>query len=161
MEAGNPWAATKISISEDYCTIVGTTAFPLKKITPCDVNIRKSRCNDGSGILVGVAPSDISQNYPDASTKCGWYFYCFTPSLWSGPPEFYDGKPYGPCKKEGECVHTGDVITIVMDTTKGELSFIIAGMNQGVAFDGIPLNKPLVPCVLLCNEGDSIEFLIW
>ena len=30
------------------------------------------------------------------------------------------------------------------------------GVNLGVAFDGIPLDKPLVPCVLLENEGDSV-----
>ena len=44
-----------------------------------------------------------------------------------------------------------------MDTTKGELSFVVNGVNLGVAFEGIPLDKPLVPCVLLENEGDSVE----
>ena len=44
-----------------------------------------------------------------------------------------------------------------MDTTKGELSFIINSVNLGVAFDGIPLDKPLVPCVVLEYEGDSVE----
>ena len=32
-----------------------------------------------------------------------------------------------------------------MDTTKGELSFVVSGVNLGVAYDGIPLDKPLVP----------------
>ena len=44
-----------------------------------------------------------------------------------------------------------------MDTTKGELSFVVNGVNFGVAFDGIPLDKPLVPCVLLKREGDSVK----
>ena len=44
-----------------------------------------------------------------------------------------------------------------MDTAKGELSFIVNGVNLGVAYDGIPLDKPLMPCVLLGCEGDSIE----
>ena len=44
-----------------------------------------------------------------------------------------------------------------MDTTKGELSFAVNGVNLGVAYDGIPLDKPLVPCVLLYHKGDSIE----
>ena len=42
-----------------------------------------------------------------------------------------------------------------MDTTKGELSFVVNSVNLGVAFDGIPLDKPLVPCAILCCEGDS------
>ena len=44
-----------------------------------------------------------------------------------------------------------------MDTTKGELSFALNNVNLGVAFDGIPLDKPLVPCVLLSGTGDSVE----
>ena len=45
----------------------------------------------------------------------------------------------------------------MMDTTKGELSFVLNGVNLGVTFEGIPLGKPLVPCVLLEKRGDSIE----
>ena len=46
-----------------------------------------------------------------------------------------------------------------MDTTKGELSFVLNGVNLGVAFDGIPLDKPLVPCVLLKFYGNSVELI--
>ena len=47
-----------------------------------------------------------------------------------------------------------------MDTTKGELSFVLNGVNLGVAYEGIPLDKPLVPCVLLYYNGDSDELVI-
>ena len=47
-----------------------------------------------------------------------------------------------------------------MDTAKGELSFVVGGVNLGVAFDGIPLDKPLVPCALLLWEGDSVELIV-
>ena len=47
-----------------------------------------------------------------------------------------------------------------MDTAKGKLSFILGGVNLGIAYDGIPLDKPLVPCVLLREEGDSVELEI-
>ena len=47
-----------------------------------------------------------------------------------------------------------------MDTTKGEFSFVVNNVNFGVAFDGIPLGKPLVPCVILYYEGDSVELII-
>ena len=66
-------------------------------------------------------------------------------------------KEYGPIKEGGEYVHTGDSVGVVMDTTKGELSFVVDGIDLGVAFDGIPLDKPLVPCVLLGCKGDSVE----
>ena len=44
-----------------------------------------------------------------------------------------------------------------MDTAKDELSFALNGVNLGVAYEGSPLDKPLVPCVLLYFEGDSVE----
>ena len=43
-----------------------------------------------------------------------------------------------------------------MDTTKGELSF---GVNFGVAYDGIPLDKPLAPCILVLHKDDSVELI--
>ena len=51
------------------------------------------------------------------------------------------------------------VIGVVMDTTKGELSFVVNGVNFGVAFEGIPLDKPLVPCVVLYWKDDSVELI--
>ena len=47
-----------------------------------------------------------------------------------------------------------------MDTAKGELSLMVNGVNLGVVYKGIPLDKPLVPCVLLKKEGDSVELVI-
>ena len=47
-----------------------------------------------------------------------------------------------------------------MDTTKGNLSFALDGVNLGVAYKGIPLDKPLVPCVILWYAGDSVELVI-
>ena len=77
--------------------------------------------------------------------------------MWSGLPHSQRNKEYGPRKKKGDYVHTGDSVGVVMDTSKGELSFVLNGVNYGVAYEGIPLGKPLVPCVLLKNEEDSVE----
>ena len=77
----------------------------------------------------------------------------------SGPPHNYSYKEYGPRKKEGQYVHTGDSVGVLMDTAKGELSFVVNGVNHGVAYEGIPLDKPLVSCVLLKYQGDSVELI--
>ena len=47
-----------------------------------------------------------------------------------------------------------------MNTTKGKLSFVLNGVNLGVAYEGIPLDKPLVPCVVLSYKNDSVELVI-
>ena len=60
-------------------------------------------------------------------------------------------------KKNGQYIHTGDSVGVVMGTAKGELSFVVNDANLDVVFDGIPLDKPLVPCVLLGEERGSVE----
>ena len=47
-----------------------------------------------------------------------------------------------------------------MDTTKSELSFIVDGVNLGIAYDRIPLERPLVPCVILGYKDDSVELIV-
>ena len=140
--------------------VTGGAPLPQNKVTSWNIKILKSKDNDGHGIFIGVAPSDIDQNEGYMYAKCGWYFYCYSSSLYSGPPQNHRGKEYGPRKEYGEYVHIGDSVGVVMDITKGELSFVVDGVNLGVAFDGIPLDKPLVPCVLLRNNGNSVELII-
>ena len=159
IDYANPMIATKSHFG-DNCTIIGNTPLPLNKVTLWSVRILKSKDNDGGGICVGVAPSYIDQNYKDNASNCGWYLDCFESSLLSGPPQNYDYKAYGPRKGYGEYVHTGDCVGVVMDTAKGELSFVLNGVNLGVAYEGIPLDEPLVPCVILCYKGDSVELVI-
>ena len=116
--------------------------------------------NDGFGIYIGIAPSDINRNESYNYCNCGWYFSCYDSTLFSGPPHSYRKKEYGPSKGLGEYIHTGDSVGVVMDTAKGELSFVVNGVNLGVAYKEIPLDKPLVPCVLLYYQGDSVELII-
>ena len=160
VDGKNSRIATKIGY-DDYCTIIGNAPLPPNKVTSWSIKILKSQDNDGDGIYIGVAPSDIDQNENDNYNKCGWYFYCYESSLWSGPPHNYRRKVYRQRIGWGiEYVRTVDSAGVVMDTAKGELSFVLDGVNHGVAYEGIPLDKPLVPCVLLKNEGDSVELVI-
>ena len=82
----------------------------------------------------------------------------FNPILWT--LHNYKWKEYGPRKKDREYVHIGDSVDVVMDTVKGELSFVVNGVNYGAAFDGISLDKPLVLCVALRHNRDSVELII-
>ena len=129
-------------------------------MTSWSIKILKSKKNNGNWIDIGVAPSDINQNEDNNYKKCGWYFGCCSSTLYSGPPHNYSWKEYGLRKEDDEYVHTGDIVGVVMDTTKGELSFVVNGVNLGVAFEGIPLDKPLVPCAVLCYKENSEGFVI-
>ena len=152
--------ATKITDRKYCCTIIGNTPLPRNKVTSWNIKILKSKGNNGCSIFIGVAPSDIDQKEGFNFNKYGWYFDCGDSTLRSGPPHNYRDEEYGPRKEKGGYVHTGDSVGVVMDTTKGELSFVVNGVNHGVAYEGIPLVKPLVPCALLWHEGDSVELVI-
>ena len=154
--------AVKAGANGYWCSVIGNTPFPLGKVTSWGVKVLKSRKNDCSGINIGVAPSDVNQSTNWNTKSNGWYLNCYAATLHSGPPHSIDGTNYGKRKGYGQYVHTGDTVNIVMDTTKakGELSFVVSGVNLGVAYEGIPLDKPLVPCVLLAWVGDSVELVV-
>ena len=160
IDDSNPRIAYKTYSRYGDCSIVGEVPLPLSKASSWSVKILRSYWVNCDGIYVGVAPSDINPNQNNYNTS-GWYFDCFTSTLYSGPPQKARGKEYGPKRKEkGEYVRPKDSVRVLMDMTKGELSF---GLNQklfGVAFEGIPLDKPLVPCVILKTTYDRVELSI-
>ena len=158
LDEKNPRIATKAG-DDSWCTIIGNTPLPLNTVTSWSIKVLESRDDDGANIRVGVAPLDINQN-DNNYDKCGWYFCCYYSTLFSGRPHKCMDKKYGPKGEEGEYVHNGDSVGVVMDTTKGELSFTLNGVNLGVAYKKIPLDKPLVPCVLLKYKGDSVELVM-
>ena len=159
----NPRIATRIGINKgiSFSTIIGNTALPLNKVTSWGIKILKSKFRCGH-IYLGVSPFNINQKSDSVFNyiSYGWYFHCLNSSLFSGPPHECVSKEYGPRKGGGQYVHTGDSVGVVMDTAKGELSFAVNGVNLGVAYEGIPLDKPLVPCVILGFRGDSVELII-
>lgn len=158
VSAENPRVATKTSYWN--CTVVGDTALPPgRERVAWGVRIAKSRNDNGSGVCVGVAPADIDQNTDRNFEECGWYIDCYTSTLWSGLPQTLWNEEYGPRKGKGEYVKTGDTVGVVMDMKKGALSFALGGKDLGVAFTGIPLDKPLVPCVVLFYKEDSVEIV--
>ena len=155
----NPIIATKVG-EYDWCTVIGSAIIPLNQVTQWKIKVLKSMWNDGDFIFVGIAPIDINQNERTNFEKCGWYLNCFDSTLHSGLPHCLRKNEYGPRKEDGAYIHTGDSVGVMMDTTNGELSFVLDGVNPGVVYEGIPLDKPLVPCVVIKYKGDSVELVI-
>ena len=164
LDGNNPRVATRIDDHGkncwSFCTIVGDTPLPPSKLTSWDIKIAKSRYNNGHNICVGVAPADINRNDSKNYEKCGWHFHCGGSELFSGPPHNYRAKPLGPRKENEKYVRTGDTISVAVDTLNGGVRFAVNGVSDGDAYSGIPLDKPLVPCVILWYEGDSVELII-
>ena len=151
LDPDNPRVAIRKSNYKQAIAVFGAVSFPVNKVISMAIKI----CCGGSNVVVGVMQSDVDQCY---STNLwiyemfGWHFNCFDSTLCSGPPHCYWGKPYGP----ESCMITG-VVGLVMDTVKGELSFYVNGVSYGVAYDGIPLDKPLIPSVVMSGYNNSVE----
>lgn len=157
VEEGAQTVAT--GVGSCWHTVVGTASLPAGKETGWGIKVLGSRAGGELFVFVGVAPFDVNQSSFNLYV-CGWYLDCGRSALVSGPPHRYRNKEYGPRKKgSGEYVRLGDTVGVVMDTARGELSYALEGVNLGVAYSGIPLDKPLVPCVILGYEGCSIEFI--
>ena len=155
----NGKVATFKGYTDFSSTIIGSVPLPLGKITTWSIKLLRCWMN-GKYAYVGVTPFDINQNEYDNTNGCGWYFRCYDSTLWSGPPHDYCENVYGPKREDEKYVDEGDSVGVVMDTAKGELSFVLNGVNLGVAYEGIPLDKPLVPCVILGSAGDSVELVV-
>ena len=50
-----------------------------------------------------------------------------------------------------------DEIVVVMNMKNRTLKFIIDNEDKGESFTNIPVDKPLIPIVLLVNLNDSVE----
>ena len=100
-------------------------------------------------IMVGAAPSDFDINSSSYNT-CGWYFYCYNSTLYSGPPFYYSNKNTNLSKVNNE-------IIVVMNMKKRTLKFIINNEDKGESYTDIPMDKPIYPAVFLDNTNDSVE----
>ena len=156
----NHMIATKIN-SNGFGTVIGTAAVPPNRATFWSVKALKVSGDRRGNINVGMAPFDIDQNKRENYQKYGWYFCTAYSTLTSGPPHNYDyrNKEYGPRKEDKNYLGTGGTVGVLMDTTKGELSFYLNGVSLGIGYRGIPLDKPLVPCVNIWHCGDVVELI--
>lgn len=139
-----------------YGTIIGNAPITQGVVTTWAVRVAKSRNNNGDWIWVGVAPIDVDQNADGSPAKSGWYLYCYDTTLYSGPPHNFNKKEFYKKKKSAK---TGDEVGVTIDLTEdaGKMSFALNGKDLGTAFIGIPLDKPLVPAVVLRWQGDTVE----
>jgi len=69
--------------------------------------------------MIGVALSTINQSALDNYLNCGWYFYAYGSSLYSGPPLKYSNRRYG--NLSGRTVDNS-IIEMEVDTSNGNFS---------------------------------------
>lgn len=136
---------------------VGSAALPAGRTTSWGVRVLSSRNGRGHGIYVGV------KSAANDNDNQVYLFGCYDSALYRGLPHRYynRGREYGVRRSKGKYVREGGSVGVVFDAARGEVSFAVDGVSLGVAFEGLPPNEPLVPCVFLENEGDSVRLEAW
>ena len=115
-----------------------------------------------SDMFIGVAPVDVDPNLVESHPLRGWFLSTYRSNIVSGPPH---NAQYLNYDRERGHVKTGDTVEVVCDlVAEGEerfvtVSYVVNGRDLGVAFRNVPLDKPIVPIVLMRNTGDSVEFM--
>eukprot|EP00811_Abedinium_folium_P005968 NODE_15492_length_1047_cov_6.148913.p2 GENE.NODE_15492_length_1047_cov_6.148913~~NODE_15492_length_1047_cov_6.148913.p2 ORF type:complete len:135 (+),score=24.43 NODE_15492_length_1047_cov_6.148913:345-749(+) len=109
--------------------------------------VRVRRLLDG-GFMVGYARGGQFRTDSLNFNSSGWFLNCHTGLLHSG---FGDrGRNYVSALKEG------DLVKVVYDRAMASISFLVNGLEQGVAFTTVDnLNGPLYPCVEICPFESS------
>ena len=107
-------------------------------------------------IFVGVSTIDFDPKTSSylSSQNCGWYFFIQNSTLYSGPPFNYQGKGTNINIKKAN-----NEITVIMNMKKRTLKFIIDNDDKGDSYTDIPIDKPIVPSVMLYNINDSREIV--
>ena len=111
--------ATKINGGNSYnCNILGNIILPKNKVNKWRVKINTKKSNTTWDILIGVGPSDLDQNNENLYSRT-WTLICEFPamSIQSASPTY--------AFKNKSKVKEGDIVEIIVDMIKGELSFTV------------------------------------
>ena len=140
---------TKIGEDEQWTGTICKNELGKNEQHSWKIQILNSQNNE---IMVGVAPIDFDINSSDY-TKCGWYYHIGHSSLYSGPPYNYNNK-------EIDFYMNNNLITVVLNLNERTLGFINDYSYENIPiYSDIPIDKPLVPVILLYNKEDSIKIL--
>ena len=112
--------------------------------------------NNADHLMIGVADGAMpvtgycnSVQYPR-----GYFLNVTTGTLWSSALR-YSGRSYWPEPMDED----DDIITIVLDTTRGTVTYAHNGRDLGVAFVGVDTSRPLQPAFEVTTAGCSFELL--
>ena len=150
----NQTIATKIKGGNAWnCTIIGDTEIPKNKISKWKIRLNEFRMNSGNSwdVIIGIGPDNLN-NKMDFYNNC-WTFICGKSkiSIKSGQETDYNNNR-GKLKK-------GDIVEVIIDRIKGNLSFAVNGENYGIACSNIPFDMILFPVVMINDEFESVEII--
>ena len=135
-------------------SIIGNNELPRNKISKWKIkinNIAKYGYNSDNSwnLLIGIGPDNINEER-NFQRKC-WSFICGESKIKNKNNE----KDY----IEKIKIKNNDIIGVIVDRQKGNLSFEVNGINYGIACSDIPKEDKLYPVINICDNNQSFEIL--
>ena len=146
-------SVTKCSSNAWDAIVIGSENIAKNAITI--INYRIELTNSNSDIMFGLSPKTINQKGSNLFCTTGWYFYSCTGGLYCQSPLSYNDFSYSNEKK----LPSGTVITMIVDTTIGKISYKINGGEVKTAYHALTFDEPIVPCVMLYTKGDTVRLI--
>ena len=149
----NGLIATKLFKDDWSTSTIGDNKIPEYRLSHWRIRINKiSEDNKNTWkILIGIGPNyDFSELF---HRKC-WSFICGKCELCLRDEKSI---PYNNIKRRK--LKSGDIVEVIVDRTKGELSFKVNNEDFGIASKDIPNEGDLYPFISMYNQGQIVEIL--
>ena len=147
---------------QNILTKIGSDYYWMGVLCEKQLDITKEECawkikilkTYNYNIMIGIATIDfdINSSSCDINNNKGWYYYCINGTLYSGPPQFYQGKNSYLKPRNNE-------YKIIVNMKKKTIKFETDYKDIGDSFTNIPLDKPVFPSILLKDINDSVEII--
>ena len=148
----NRTIATKNSGKNDWnCYIIGDKEIPINKISKFKIKLNEFKMKSGNlwDVLIGIGP-DMIENKANFHRSC-WSLIC-------GNSDIYDKEKRQISYSKGT-LKKGDIVEVIIDRIKGNLSFGLNGVNLGIGCQNIPNDIILFPCIGIYDKLESVEIV--
>ena len=148
----NRTIATKNSGKNDWnCYIIGDKEIPINKISKFKIKLNEFKMKSGNlwDVLIGIGPNMI-ENKANFHRNC-WSLIC-------GNSDIYDKEKRQISYSKGT-LKKGDIVEVIIDRIKGNLSFGVNGVNLGIGCQNIPNDIILFPCIGIYDILESVEIV--
>jgi hypothetical protein len=135
------------------CVIVGDKEIPKDKISKWKIKINKDKTVKGNiDIFIGIGPKIFNRNLYD---EC-WSIYSNNNDSIIKLQLKDKDLNYNNHKEK---LKEGDIIQVIVDRKKGNLSFAVNDVDFGIACSTIPKEDELFPTVVLYEKGLKVEII--
>ena len=149
----NGLLATKNSGGNSFnCLILGDKEIPKNKVSNWKIKINKNKNPElGIDILIGIGPAKFKGRMQDE-------VWCILANNQNNLDLRMKGKSLDYRHNKIE-IKQNDIIKVVVDRIKGNLSFALNDINLGIVCSSIPRDEELYPIVILYEQGQNVEIV--